>query len=60
MKTVFKSAAYVVALVSIFACNKISEPQTVEVNTSLPPITKAIGEKTPVMAVYVLRSKRLF
>lgn len=53
MKTVFKSAAYVVALVSIFACNKISELQTVEVSTSLPPITKTIGQKTPVMAVYV-------
>lgn len=53
MKNALKSAAYVVALVSIFACNKISEPQTVEVSTSLPPITKTIGQKTPVMAVYV-------
>ena len=53
MKSIFKLAAYSAVLVSIFACNKISEPQTVEVNTSLPPITKAIGDKTPVMAVYV-------
>ena len=53
MKKVLKSATYVVALVSIFACNKINEPQTVDLSSSLPPITKAIGEKTPAMAVYV-------
>ena len=53
MKSIFRFAASVVALASIFACNKISEPQMNEESASLPPITKAIGDKTPVMAVYV-------
>lgn len=53
MKSIFRFAASVVALASIFACNKISEPQMNEESSSLPPITKAIGDKTPVMAVYV-------
>lgn len=53
MKSVFKLAAYSAVLVSIFACNKISEPQMNEESASLPPITKAIGDKSPVMAVYV-------
>lgn len=53
MKSIFKLAAYSAVLVSVFACNKISEPQMNEESASLPPITKAIGDKTPVMAVYV-------
>lgn len=53
MKSIFRFAASVVALASIFACNKISEPQMNEESASLPPITKAIGDKTPMMAVYV-------
>lgn len=53
MKRIFKLAAYSAVLVSIFACNKISEPQMNEESASLPPITKAIGDKSPVMAVYV-------
>lgn len=53
MKSIFKLAAYSTVLVSFFACNKISEPQMNEESAYLPPITKAIGEKTPVMAVYV-------
>lgn len=51
MKRIFKLAAYSAVLVSIFACNKISEPQMNEESASLPPITKAIGDKSPVMAV---------
>lgn len=53
MKKFFGFAACVAALVSVFACNKINCPQVNEVKSATSPTTKAIGEKTPVMAVYV-------
>ncbi len=43
-------AAYAAALASIFACNKVETPQMGE---NQVPMTKALGDKTPVMAVYV-------
>lgn len=35
MKSIFKLAAYSAVLVSIFACNKISEPFTITYDTAL-------------------------
>lgn len=50
MKQFFKFAAYAAAIASIFACNKVESPQMGE---NQVPATKAYGDKTPVMAVYV-------
>lgn len=50
MSNLFKFAACTAALASIFACNKVETPQMGE---NQVPMTKAIGDKTPVMAVYV-------
>lgn len=43
-------AACAAALASIFACNKVETPQMGE---NQVPMTKAIGDKSPIMAVYV-------
>lgn len=50
MSNFFKMATCAAALASIFACNKVETPQMGE---NQFPATKAIGDKTPVMAVYV-------
>lgn len=50
MSNLFRFAACAAALASIFACNKVETPQMGE---NQVPMTKAIGDKTPVMAVYV-------
>lgn len=50
MSNLFRFAACTAALASIFACNKVETPQMGE---NQVPMTKAIGDKTPVMAVYV-------
>lgn len=51
MRSLFKLAAFAVAFVSIFACNKIEAPQVN--NAPDVPVTKALGDKTPIVAVYV-------
>lgn len=53
MKTLIKFAAIAAASASIFACNKIEEPKVVNDQIPESPITKAIGDKTPIMACYV-------
>lgn len=53
MKTLIKFAAIAAASASIFACNKIEESKLVNDQIPEPPITKAIGDKTPIMACYV-------
>lgn len=50
MSNLFRFAACAAALASIFACNKVETPQMGE---NQVPTTKAIGEKSPIMAVYV-------
>lgn len=50
MKQFFKFAACTAAIASLFACNKVESPQMGE---NQVPMTKAYGDKTPVMAVYV-------
>lgn len=52
MKHFLRLAVYVTAITSIFACNKINDVQVNETKLSTPA-TKAIGEKSPIMAVYV-------
>ena len=51
MKHLFRLAAFAAAFVSIFACNKIEAPQVN--NAPEVPATKALGDKTPMLAVYV-------
>ena len=51
MKQLFKLAAFAAAFVSVFACNKIDAPQVN--NAPEVPATKALGDKTPMLAVYV-------
>lgn len=53
MKTLIKFAAIAAASASIFACNKIEESKLVNDQIPESPMTKAIGDKTPIMACYV-------
>ncbi len=50
MKQFFKLAVCVTAITSIFACNKVETPQMGE---EQPPMTKAIVDNSPILAVYV-------
>lgn len=51
MKSLFKLSAFAAAFLSVFACNKIEAPQVN--NAPDVPVTKALGDKTPIVAVYV-------
>ncbi len=52
MKKLFSFAAIVAATCVAFSCNRIETPQ-MEASQTLPVVTKAFGEKTPIVAVYV-------
>lgn len=54
MKKVFVLAALVAALVGVFSCNRIENPQVNEADQlQNSPITKALGDKFPCAVVYV-------
>lgn len=46
-------AAIVAALTSIYACNTLEETNTVSESSFTTPVTKALGDKTPIVACYV-------
>ncbi len=52
MRQFIKIAACVAALASLFACNKLNEPQVVNAPEDAP-VTKAAVDNAPILAVYV-------
>lgn len=53
MKNMIRFAAIVAATAGLFACNKVEEPKVVNNQLTESPMTKAIGDKTPIMVGYV-------
>lgn len=53
MTNMIRFAAIVAATAGLFACNKVEEPKVVNNQLTESPMTKAIGDKTPIMVGYV-------
>lgn len=53
MKNMIRFAAIVAATAGLFACNKVEEPKVVNDHLPESPMTKAMGDKTPIMVCYV-------